>query len=421
VDEEEDIKPDISILTPPTAGMRLEESCGLCADGGFCACAVARGSPSASTTTNSTSEGKAPWTATGSVSAAASGIYAPPGVNAPVTAAAVPLRRLKNAGGISGGAKKSLWALDSGIATASTPIASLSKAEAQCTGDPKNCDACRNDTFGESLFTGCYTMEADKTGKEFCENFFTEDEPATTSDPSVSARPVPTRSITSAAALPAAPSNRFWQTHDDDDTPDDDDPMEPDIQAPLILSCCGNAGLCNHPQGGCSSMGEVIGIGGLIPGLEAAQAAKETIRVDQAWKALKAHPNAKFASLAFLADVVAQRAPVSNSRASTPTGGASPARPATRGATTMPRAPSQPSLSAGVSTLGTASPGSSAMLLDVAGPSRAGKRKVVETSALRDALHLLDAVEAGAHAEQQMQARAEDEVSGRGPKKAKIA
>lgn len=282
---------------------------------------------------------------------------------------------------------------------------------------------------------GNFDKSTNNTGKEFCENFFTEDDPVPIPGPSAtsSTRPPPTRSSTFTAGLPAAPSNVFWKTHEDDSADDMDDPMESDIQAPLIMSCCGNAGLCNHPQGGCSSVGEVIGIGGLIPGLEAAQAAKETIRVDQAWKALKAHPNAKFASLAFLADVVAQRAPVSNSRSSTPNGGASPARPTARRAATIPgprqatasasASIPQPSLSAGISTLGIASPGASPAPSGTTGgtgSSRAGKRKVVETSALRDALHLLDAVEAGANAEQEMQARA-GQMDGRGAKKAKIA
>lgn len=69
------------------------------------------------------------------------------------------------------------------------------------------------------------------------------------------------------------------------------------------MACCGDAGLCGH-----QCTGTVIGIGGLIPGLPEKDIPRETIRVDQAWKQLKAHPNSKFASLAFLADVVAQRA-----------------------------------------------------------------------------------------------------------------
>ena len=146
VDEDEDVKPDISILTPPTASIRLEESCGLCADGGFCACAVARGSPSVSTTT--TSEGRAPWStsATSGVFAATVSSTAPPATSG----GAVPLRKLGKAGQGVNGVKKSVWTLDSGIATAATPIAPLTKAEAQCTGDPRNCDACKNDTFGKS-------------------------------------------------------------------------------------------------------------------------------------------------------------------------------------------------------------------------------------------------------------------------------
>lgn len=167
-DQDMDIKPDISILTPPTASMRLEESCGLCADGGFCACAVARGegSPGNSVTTNTTSEGRAPWS-TSVTSNSTSGVFTAGAVSAsasaPAAAAAVPLRKLRLGGGSSNGVKKSIWALDSGVATASTPIAPLSKAEAQCTGDPRNCDACKNDTFGMSPMShaqGCLLRAA---------------------------------------------------------------------------------------------------------------------------------------------------------------------------------------------------------------------------------------------------------------------
>lgn len=274
-------------------------------------------------------------------------------------------------------------------------------------------------------------------GKEFCENFFTDEDPPVAPGPS-SATPAVQKSQASSATKtsdkPGSSSNRFWKTHDDDESPSDidldNDPQyasyssSSQTQAPLILSCCGNAGLCNHPQGGCSGVGEVIGIGGLIPGLEGAEADKETIRVDQAWRALKAHPNAKFASLAFLADVVAQRAPVSHSRASTPTGvgvgtnvGVSSARPMTRRAVTGPgqRQQLQPSLSAGISSLGIASPASSPAPQDnmLGLGAKRGKRKVVETSALRDALHLLDAVEAGA-------AREDGEIAGRDVKRPRM-
>ena len=207
------------------------------------------------------------------------------------------------------------------------------------------------------------------------------------------------------------------------------------------MSCCGNAGLCNHSMGGCA--GEVIGIGGLIPGMTEQQAEKETIRVDQAWKALKAHPNAKFASLAFLADVVAQRAPAvsSTSRASTPTysQAASPGRPANRRVYTTPaqgqsdvqeqghRLGGQ-GISAGISSLGLSSPSASPAPTDLrgrAGESMMGgpkglKRKVVETSALRDALHLLDAVKAGSEHEARAAQEDIDMVGGSRSKRARL-
>lgn len=124
------------------------------------------------------------------------------------------------------------------------------------------------------------------------------------------------------------------------------------------MACCGSPALCGQHS---SCAGEVIGIGGLIPGLPEEQVEHETIRVDQAWKQLKAHPNVKFASLAFLADVVAQRTrPTNTSEVGSPL--------------PIPR---------------TEFPAVERGLGEKDDPK--GKRKaVVETSAVRDALRLLD-------------------------------
>lgn len=120
--DEEDVKP--IIITPPTKMMGLEDGgCGLCADGGFCACAVARSSPRVAQ------------------------------VSLPTVSAAVPLRKLRSGGSNDGQARKSVWALDGGVVSASSLFEAGQRVEAVCSGDPSNCDACRNDTFGESIFT----------------------------------------------------------------------------------------------------------------------------------------------------------------------------------------------------------------------------------------------------------------------------
>jgi hypothetical protein len=60
----------------------------------------------------------------------------------PRASAAVPLSlRLKpKSSGIDSGPRKTFWKLDNVIA----------KGEAVCSGDPSNCDACKDDTFGKS-------------------------------------------------------------------------------------------------------------------------------------------------------------------------------------------------------------------------------------------------------------------------------
>lgn len=156
------------------------------------------------------------------------------------------------------------------------------------------------------------------------------------------------------------------------------------------MACCGNPSLCGHQAGGCS--GDVIGIGGLIPGLPEKDIAHETIRVDQAWKTLKAHPNAKFASLAFLADIVAQRSGPHVATAPGPSVSGLPGSPVSPngGASPMPRTAEADKRSIPPSKLGLVQAGSG--LRDEATElDTNGKRKmVVETSAVRDALRLLD-------------------------------
>ena len=81
------------------------------------------------------------------------------------------------------------------------------------------------------------------------------------------------------------------------------------VQQPLVLACCGAPELCGH-AGGCA--GEVL-IGPTAD--DTSRNSKvddvdDTMRPEEAWRALKAHPNSKFTPLAILADVVARRSKV---------------------------------------------------------------------------------------------------------------
>lgn len=80
--------------------------------------------------------------------------------------------------------------------------------------------------------------------------------------------------------MPTIGGNKYWKTTADEE----DDDVETFSRPELIMACCGDSKLCGHQTGGCT--GDVIGIGGLIPGLDQ-DSEKDTIRVDQAWKTLK--------------------------------------------------------------------------------------------------------------------------------------
>lgn len=83
-------------------------------------------------------------------------------------------------------------------------------------------------------------------------------------------------------------------------------PRSPLSLAPLQLACCGTPELCGSSGGQCS--GETLTDmeppeGDIVVDAETG----ETMRCDEAWRALKAHPNVTHASLSLLADVVARR------------------------------------------------------------------------------------------------------------------
>ena len=114
----------------------------------------------------------------------------------------------------------------------------------------------------------------------------------------------------------------------------------------------------------------------------------ETMTCDQAWKALKAHPNSRFASLALLADVVAGRTVCTGPKADGPASPllGSPVQQALAQEIGVgaPKARTKP-LSTG-SRASPSSPGPGSL----AAPIARKRNMAVETSAVRDALRLLD-------------------------------
>ncbi|WVF68922.1 hypothetical protein IAT40_003696 [Kwoniella sp. CBS 6097] len=392
--EEEDIKPDISsprISSPTKSFKSIDDGCGLCAGGGFCACRAASNTPSNSSGSNSN---LAPIKAVSLASSTSTTV-----VRATSSAAAMPLRLRSKTSGV---VKPSIWSLSNAPASASPK-----NGEAVCTGDPSNCDACKNDSFGrefcQHLFEG---TDGDASSGEVknctscsgnCMSIKSLLSPSTATDQST---------LTTNSA--SGPSTRIVTppTHSNNLIMDDDVPP----LAPLQMTCCGNPELCGgHSGTGCT--GEIVALNGAADGLLESGPAippppalgrgisfekpmvhlhtdhdgdHTTLRPDQAWKQLKAHPNAKFASLALLADVVARRTTSLN-----------PASPSP-----MPSSPIRsPALSAiGVTGAGSSRPpvSSSSTTTSIAtgaGADMVGGKKrnlELETSAVRDALRLLD-------------------------------
>jgi AP-1-like factor len=147
-----DIKP---ILPPSHLDDRspVDDSCGLCTGGEFCACKAVASNNSSTLTVGAV--------------ASATPVAVAQSPSSSSSSAALPLRLR-----VRGTLKTSIWALDNPTATptptptptlnasASVPVdsrptlvrnASASRSEAVCSGDPSNCDACRNDSFGMSM------------------------------------------------------------------------------------------------------------------------------------------------------------------------------------------------------------------------------------------------------------------------------
>jgi AP-1-like factor len=150
--------------------------------------------------------------------------------NLPEYQPAIPLRRKQ---GTTGPLTNTIFPLSSSQPRTSTNVT--------CTGDPSNCAACADDTFGKAFCTAIR------------------------------------QSVTSQPPCPGCPCNQ-----------------EELSAATPQRRCCGNPGRCRPrlPVDGCSL---------------SANLSQETIPTNEAWQRIKAHPNASFANLSLLAEVVARR------------------------------------------------------------------------------------------------------------------
>ena len=117
----------------------------------------------------------------------------------------------------------------------------------------------------------------------------------------------------------------------------------------------------------------------------------ETMTCDQAWKALKAHPNSRFASLALLADVVAGRTVCTGPKADDSAASPLPGSPVQQALAQeigvgAPKARTKPLSMGSTGSPASPSPGPGSL----AAPIARKRNMAVETSAVRDALRLLD-------------------------------
>lgn len=181
------------------------------------------------------------------------------------------------------------------------PVVDLSKYSglinlAQCSGDPKNCDACRDDDFGRQFCERLTnTVCADSSSGERCSRCTNN----TNSSPSLPS--------TDAVMSNAFNSNAFINSH-----------SATHIEAP----CCGDGEICGRKPTSCKShltpettaftlpsiADALENVARLESPVEAGSRGHgETMGADEAWRTLKAHPNAQYASLDMLADVVARR------------------------------------------------------------------------------------------------------------------
>jgi AP-1-like transcription factor len=168
-----------------------------------------------------------------------------------------------------------------------------------CSGDPSNCPACADDSFGQAF---CSAIRDSVANAPVCTGC-----PGGCSAAS---------SSTASSALVGGTFNAPATTSH--------------ARSRSDSRCCGNPLLCGHAPASAFISG-ISGIGSSTPS-SLSKAPEPTIPTDSAWRTLKQHPNAAFADLRLLAEVVARRSTCSGpvvivdppSRTSTPQQAESP-------------------------------------------------------------------------------------------------
>ncbi|GAA5854570.1 hypothetical protein JCM8547_004890 [Rhodosporidiobolus lusitaniae] len=161
-----------------------------------------------------------------------------------------------------------IWAIQS-----TTTVTTTSTKPALCNGDPSNCPACSDDPFGKAF---CNALSSTVCSTTPCAN------------------------------CPGNCSSRKMPTP----PPEETDEETALFESLTDLPCCGDPSLCGSLT--CKPSNETVKeepkeVEMLPRTVSAGVRSVETVPCNEAWTALKAHPNIAFADLAMLADVVAKR------------------------------------------------------------------------------------------------------------------
>ncbi|GAA6005035.1 hypothetical protein JCM10207_008485 [Rhodosporidiobolus poonsookiae] len=234
-----------------------------------------------------------------------------------------------------------VWAIESTkSAVVAKPI-----LQALCNGDPSNCPACSDDPFGKAF---CNALSTTVCSTQPCTN---------------------------------CPSNCGSNRRMPTPPPEVIDEEAALFESLTDLPCCGDPALCGSltckPGGGDKVKDEPKDVAMLPLSVDPGLRTVESVPCNEAWTALKAHPNIAFADLQMLADVVAKRTHCGGPVCSTPPPGAAALAPAPTASSEQPFDPSRPELV----------PQS---MLQCSIDAGARKRLTVERGAVNEALEMLD-------------------------------
>ncbi|KWU47305.1 hypothetical protein RHOSPDRAFT_30723 [Rhodotorula sp. JG-1b] len=195
---------------------------------------------------------------------------------------AVPLKLRRSGTGSQKSNKPSVWAIEPPAVTGAARL--IDAAKAVCSGDPSNCPACSDDPFGKAF---CNALSSSVCSTQPCANCPSNrsGRRIPTPPPEKSPPPPPMPIIDEGMAL---------------------------LESLTDLPCCGDPILCGSKTCKTEDQTEPIPPPPLPPleadaAASAAAAGVETVPCNEAWSALKQHPNIAFADLQMLAEVVAKR------------------------------------------------------------------------------------------------------------------